>query len=64
MLFDIRTIIGALLGSYGVILIVTGVVQHTHTNVWTGIVLAVLAVLFLVWVRLRPVAAPRSGRPE
>jgi drug/metabolite transporter (DMT)-like permease len=55
MLFDIRTIIGALLGLYGVILIGTGVVQHIRVDVWTGIVLAVVSMIFLTWVRVRPV---------
>ncbi|MFI5777624.1 hypothetical protein [Nocardia sp. NPDC051570] len=63
MLFDIRTIVGSLLGIYGVILIVTGAVagyDHERTggwniNLWAGIGMAVVGVAFLAWVRLRPV---------
>jgi len=64
-LFDIRNIIGALLGLYGVILLVVGLVdtsQHEidraggiNANVWVGIVLLVIGVLFIVWARTRPI---------
>ncbi|MFX0575384.1 hypothetical protein [Nocardia nepalensis] len=68
MLFDIRTIVGSLLGSYAVILIVTGLVHDTaaeeaktggvNVNVWAGIGMGAVALAFLVWVLLRPVAVP------
>ncbi|WP_227996154.1 hypothetical protein [Nocardia australiensis] len=73
MLFDIRTIVGALLGSYGVILIVTGLVHDTaaeaaktggiNANLWAGIGMAAVALAFLLWVLLRPVVptAPSSS---
>jgi hypothetical protein len=70
MLFDIRTIVGALLGSYGVILIITGLVHNTaadeaktggiNVNVWSGIGMAAVAVAFLLWVVLRPVVPPKT----
>ncbi|WP_067897019.1 hypothetical protein [Nocardia vaccinii] len=70
MLFDIRTIVGALLGIYGVILIVVGAVNHSaadlqrsggwNTNLWSGIGMAVFSAGFLIWVRLRPTQVPRS----
>jgi hypothetical protein len=65
MLFDIRTIVGALLGSYGVILIITGLVHDTaveeaktggiNVNVWSGIGMVAVALAFLLRVVLRPV---------
>ncbi|MGW4772063.1 hypothetical protein ACWEO2_29005 [Nocardia sp. NPDC004278] len=68
MLFDIRTIVGALLGSYAVILIVTGLVHNTaaeeaktggvNVNVWAGLGMGAVAIAFLVWVLLRPVSVP------
>lgn len=68
MLFDIRTIVGTLLGSYAVILIVTGLVHDTaaeqaktggmNVNLWSGVGMGVVAIAFLVWVLLRPVAVP------
>ncbi|WP_433732585.1 hypothetical protein ACQP0C_09680 [Nocardia sp. CA-129566] len=68
MLFDIRTIVGSLLGSYAVILIVTGLVHNTaaeqaktggvNVNVWAGVGMGAVALAFLVWVLLRPVSVP------
>lgn len=63
--FDIRNFIGVLLGIFGVILTVVGVVGFTpdeaertggiDANLWTGISLIVTALVFLVWARLRPI---------
>ncbi|MEU8899023.1 hypothetical protein [Nocardia sp. NPDC048505] len=65
MLFDIRTIVGALLAIYGVILVVTGLVADTaaekaktgdwNINLWAGIGMLVVGVLFIAWAVLRPV---------
>lgn len=64
-LFDIRFIIGSLLGIYGVILLLTGLIGSDHhvansksINVWSGIGLVVVAVGFAVWSRLRPIVVP------
>ena len=64
-LFDIRNIIGALLGLYGVVLLIVGIVGTSqrevdraggvNANVWVGIALLVVGVLFLVWARTRPI---------
>jgi len=66
--FDIRNFIAALLGIYGVVLLVTGLVgttdadlakaQGINVNVWTGIALIIAAGLFAGWARLRPVIVP------
>ncbi|NNH69565.1 hypothetical protein HLB23_06730 [Nocardia uniformis] len=68
MLFDIRTIVGALLGCYGLIVLATGLfydndLQEAKTgginiNLWAGIGMLVASVVFLAWVRLRPVQVP------
>lgn len=73
MLFDIRTIVGALLGCYGVIVLATGLLYSTDVqeaktdgldvNLWSGIAMIIAAVVFFVWVRLRPVQVPPPG-PE
>ncbi|MBB5912065.1 drug/metabolite transporter (DMT)-like permease [Nocardia transvalensis] len=65
MLFDIRTIVGSLIGVYGVILVITGLVSNSdsdlarsggwNTNLWAGIGMIVVSVLFLAWAFLRPV---------
>jgi drug/metabolite transporter (DMT)-like permease len=80
MLFDIRTIVGALLGTYGVVLVVTGLVNDTaaeqaktggiNINLWAGIGMGAVGLFFLAWVLLRPVVptatAPTvaGGHPE
>ncbi len=66
--FDIRSVIGALLGVYGVILLVTGLVSDNtagkpdpddyNANLIAGAVLIVVGVLFLLWARLKPIAVP------
>lgn len=70
MIFDIRTIVGALLGSYAVILVVTGLVHDTgaeeaktggvNVNLWAGLGMGAVALAFLVWVLLRPVSMPTT----
>jgi len=75
-IFDVRNIIGALLGIYGVILILVGIVggsstRHSatsgdSTNIWMGVALVLVAAFFLIWARLRPtivddVALERHG---
>ncbi|MGW6333775.1 hypothetical protein [Nocardia rhamnosiphila] len=72
MLFDIRTIVGSLLGLYGIILVITGLVHDTvdeeaktggiNVNLWAGLGLVVVAAAFVTWALLRPVAVDRPGR--
>lgn len=72
MLFDIRTIVGSLLGLYGIILVITGLVHDTvdeeaktggiNVNLWAGLALVVIAAAFVSWALLRPVAVDRPDR--
>ena len=71
--FDIRNIIGALMGVYGVILALAGLVGDTepdktgdvNANLWTGLALVVVAAFFLVWARLKPIVVPSDvERPD
>jgi flagellar biosynthesis/type III secretory pathway M-ring protein FliF/YscJ len=64
-LLDIRRIIAGLLGEYGVILLVAGIVGSTESknkaagvniNLWAGIVLLLMATFFLVWALMRPLS--------
>ena len=64
-LLDIRRIIAGLLGVYGVILLVAGIVGSTESknkaagvniNLWAGIVLLLMATFFLVWALTRPLS--------
>jgi uncharacterized membrane protein len=72
--FDIRNLIAALIGFYGIVLVVVGLVDDSgrqqaktgdvDANLWAGIVMVVVAALLLLWSRLRPVViepdAPRD----
>jgi hypothetical protein len=63
---DVRSIIGMLLTAYGVILTVMGLFADPATektggvnaNLWTGLVLLVVGLGFIVWARLRPLVVP------
>lgn len=60
-LFDLRLIIGGLFVVYGAILLVVGLLDGKkeiakaggiHINLWTGIAMLVVGLLFLLWSRL------------
>lgn len=62
-LLDIRRIIGALLGVYGLILLLAGILGSeadkekaagVNINLWVGLVLLVASALFWVWALTRP----------
>ena len=64
-LLDIRRIIAGLLGVYGVILLVAGIVGSSESknkasgvniNLWAGIVLLLIASFFIVWALTRPLS--------
>ncbi|WP_372408144.1 hypothetical protein [Streptomyces luteireticuli] len=68
--FDIRLVIGGLFTVYGVVVTVAGITasdedlakaQGININLWTGLGMLALGVLFLAWLRLRPAAPPRRG---
>ena len=64
--FDIRNIIGALLGTYGVILTLAGLLgEHepektggVNANLWTGLALLAVSAFFLGWARIKPIVVP------
>lgn len=66
--FDIRLIIALLTGVYGLVLTVLGLFVTSeeeieksagvNINLWTGLALLVVALLFVLWVRLRPLRVP------
>jgi membrane protein required for beta-lactamase induction len=47
-LFDVRSIVGALLSLYGLILLL-------NANLWMGLLLLVVGVLMIVWAVTRPI---------
>ena len=72
-LFDIRNIIGALLGTYGVILTLAGLLgEHepektggVNANLWTGVALLLVGGFFIAWARIRPIVVPPDvERPD
>ena len=66
--FDVRTVIGLLLGIYGVVIGLTGLLGTSeqdlaktgdiNLNLWTGVGLLVASAVFFVWARLRPILMP------
>ena len=74
-LFDLRTLIGGLFTLYGVLLAVVGLFDNDEEiakadgiriNLWLGLSMLVLGLLFLAWVRWRPLRIERgpSTQPE
>lgn len=63
---DIRNIIGGLMGVFGVVILVTGLVATADpgtsetSNVVAGLILIVFGLVFLAWARLKPVVVPED----
>ena len=63
--YDVRVVIAALIGLYGIVLVILGFVDYSdedkvktgdvNANLWAGIAMVVVAVVFVLWVRLRPI---------
>ena len=63
--FDIRNFIGTLLGLFGLILVIMGLVAFTpdeaaktegmNANLWAGLAMLVVGVLFMVWSKVDPI---------
>ena len=70
--FDVRVIIGGLLGIYGLILLLMGLFADAETdktggvnaNLWAGLALLVTAAAFLLWWRLRPIVVHETDRKD
>lgn len=72
--FDIRAIIAALIGVYGVVLVILGLTGQTETsagqesainiNLWAGIGMVCFAAAMGTWARLRPVVVPEDFEVE
>jgi len=71
-LLDIRNIIGGLLGIYGVILTLLGVLADpqedktggVNANLYAGLALLVAGSIFIAWAKLRPVVVPDEVEHE
>ncbi|TDD25893.1 hypothetical protein E1218_14075 [Kribbella turkmenica] len=71
--FDIRVVIAALIGSYGLVLTILGIIADPaevakagglNINLWGGIAMLVFAALFVLWARLRPIVVPVDEHPR
>jgi len=68
-LFDIRIVIGALLGIYGVVLVIMSFstsdsdlakVSGVNANLWVGLGLLAFAIFFGAWAVLRPIVVDEA----
>ena len=61
--YDIRNVIGGLIGVYGVILTLMGLfgdeegdkTGDVNANLWAGLIMLAFGIAFVLWARLRPV---------
>ncbi|WP_029432867.1 hypothetical protein [Blastococcus sp. URHD0036] len=70
--FDVRNVIAALIGFYGLVLVVYGIVDpdqksegtgDVNANLWSGIVMVLVAAGFALWSRLRPIVVDPTELP-
>jgi hypothetical protein len=72
--FDMRNFIAALLGIYGIVLVIYGIIVSSATqlkkadnvniNLWAGIGMVVVSAFFITWARLRPIIVPEHVEPS
>ncbi|TFV64416.1 UNVERIFIED_ORG: hypothetical protein E4P37_13055 [Bacillus sp. AZ43] len=73
--FDVRNVIAGLIGFYGVVLVIVGLVDGDEAlektdgfdaNLWVGVGMIVFALAFALWSRVRPivVSSPETGDDE
>jgi hypothetical protein len=63
--YDVRTVIAGLIGLYGIVLTIMGLFVDSaedraktgdwNANLWSGIVMILVAIAFAVWLKVRPV---------
>jgi hypothetical protein len=72
-LFDVRRVIGGLFVVYGIVVTLVGIfdsqseidkAQGVRINLWAGLGMLVLGLLFLLWQWLRPAEAPTAPADE
>jgi hypothetical protein len=72
--FDVRNVVAGLIGFYGVVLVIMGIVDRSeealekaggvNANLWAGIVMVVVAAGFALWSRLRPIVVEEPRERE
>lgn len=71
--FDVRMVIAALIGIYGLVLLGVGLFGASdadldraggwNVNLWSGIGMIVVSVAFAAWTRWRPIVVPADPGP-
>lgn len=71
-LFDLRLMIGALFVVYGILLTIYSFFDSRaeiakasgiHLNLWLGLSMLIIGVIFFLWARLQPQKRPEPGEP-
>src|SRR3954465_14579135 len=72
--YDVRIFIAGLIGFYGIVLVIMGLFADNaddkaktgdvNANLWSGLVMVVVAIVFAVWTRLRPVIVDEKALAE
>lgn len=74
--FDIRNVIGGLLGIYGIVLLIsyflldpgmdvtTGESKDAVYNLWAGLALVVAAAVFFIWTKVDPIKIVETAPGE
>jgi hypothetical protein len=72
--YDVRVFIAGLIGFYGIVLVVMGLFADTaedkaktgdvNANLWAGLVMIAVAIVFAVWTWLRPVIVDEKAVAE
>ena len=72
-LFDLRSFIGALFVIFGILVTIPGLTANKATidkaaginlELWTGLIMLIMGVLFLAWLLLRPPAPVTAEEAE
>ena len=71
--FDIRNIIAGLIGFYGIVLIIVGLVDNgaaqqkktgdVNANLWAGLIMVAVALGFFIWTKVRPIVVDPKELP-
>jgi hypothetical protein len=70
--FDVRNVIAALIGFYGIVLLAVAVFGEDQSektggvdaNLWAGLAMVAFAAAFVLWSRLRPVVVEEKAVEE
>jgi hypothetical protein len=74
ILFDLRSVIGLLFVVYGIVLTIVGIIGETPEqiaksgglalNLWTGLVMLVVGIIFYVWAFMKPPMPPEQDHVD